>query len=499
MVDNTSKSTTPIAQGYTDFNAGTPVVSSMYCLRNAKLPTDCTLCLDGCPTKAITIKNAGDFEHFNTLDSCLKCGACVTMCPAGAISMTRQTVQGLNTSLLNASFKTHRIIITCMRTEALSLAAKHKKDEEKELERAGAEATEATDTTASAATAASKELIDKTATEKTKDQKAAKKAAKKAAAAEALAAATDDETDDSDFIEVEPVDYELIGNAQKKEMIVKVSCLSVISPEVWFSILNELSFVTTLKNVDILLPIGQCSQCPVNADGTIENYFEQAISKAENWAGFQVGILTNLNNMGLKSGRLLDPLLNQTSHEAEYDRRGAFLDTFKGLKEAWDNAYIAAEEASFVKLTPAQETAIKRERRCAYQKTLLGQRTKSTSTSSSMFTNSHPNASKSRDTVRIPPKRFILIEALGRNPVNAPYVNLPVSTTNKKLCIGCGECIKACAIKARYFDENAKVTAAAVASAATDPLICLGCGACVKVCRKKACHMTTVPGTAFLL
>ncbi|MCL1891328.1 MAG: 4Fe-4S dicluster domain-containing protein [Coriobacteriia bacterium] len=435
----------PVApkNGFEDFGAGTVSHFKSACLRNAEIPTNCTLCVDGCPVQAISFEQIDDRERFEANNLCLACGACVELCPTAAISMTRLTIQELNRRLLDACFKTSHIVLTCARTEALANAA-------------------ADDDTSTAA------AVDTSA-----------------------ATAADNNP---------AYDLKLIELAQEKKLLYTVPCFGFMGSEIWFSILTEIHS-GTIKKLDIYLPLGQCEQCPVNAMSNIENMFEEAIGLSEQWTELQVGFLPDLCDLKLTPGAVLAPLLKGTDEEVEYDRREAFTGMFKGFRTAWDAAAIAAEEAAAPQLTPVEIAAAKRNRLNAYQNTILGHRASTLKTAPTQLSSSQPQPLSSKPNVtRVPSRRFMLIEALGRNSSHAAAVALKVSSTNFERCVGCGDCVKVCALGARVLEKWAKEEAGTdTFKAISDPAICLACDACLFACKQKACFYTTISGTSFLV
>jgi ferredoxin len=94
-----------------DFGAGKAMAVASMCLRFAKLPGSCTLCIDGCPVGAIEAREHALF----TTDACLRCGACVAVCPTGAVATTRVTVQELTRKLLDAARHSSTMAVACKR------------------------------------------------------------------------------------------------------------------------------------------------------------------------------------------------------------------------------------------------------------------------------------------------------------------------------------------------------------------------------------------------
>ena len=525
--------------GFTDFCAGKPSVLHSFCLRYAESPTACTLCIDGCPVHALVVDTTPEREHIIANDDCLCCGTCVELCPVSAIATTRLTVQELNRNLLDTCLKTSQIILTCIRTEALARIADKQTDYEKKLARQEEAKKEAAEKEAAEAAAAELAAAELATAEAAAEQGDAVFPAEDACSITQGLSEADDETigevtDDLEeieeeaeeteeapvdelqllkeeldelendlnklkadaslnyqFIDYEPMDYDVFETARRKNLLQTIPCLAMLGPEIWFSILNEVTAAEITK-LDVLLPFGQCAQCPVNVTGKVDDIFDRAIGTAEQWSNLEVGILNNLDHLKLKPISVLTPLLEGTALNAEIDRREAFTGAFKGIKNVWDTAAAAAELAEKPKLTAAEEAAAKRRRLTAFQNTVLAQRMTQLKGAPTLLQSRDPVPLNSRpEGARIPPKRFIVIDALGRDATNASSVILKVSSTDEDLCIGCGKCVKTCSLMARRIAENKKASA--------DSLICLGCGACIAACPKEACFYAAAYGREFVL
>ncbi|MDR3315235.1 MAG: 4Fe-4S binding protein [Coriobacteriales bacterium] len=119
--------------GLSDFGVGTLMALSSQCLRCAKVPTECEICLELCPKDALAVGTTG---RPHTTTDCIKCGACVGVCPLNALAGSSKTVQSINRLVLTASLRVEHLAITCERTSALLRLAKlteHPKKAERAL------------------------------------------------------------------------------------------------------------------------------------------------------------------------------------------------------------------------------------------------------------------------------------------------------------------------------------------------------------------------------
>ncbi|MDR1422686.1 MAG: 4Fe-4S binding protein [Coriobacteriales bacterium] len=102
--------------GVNDFGLGQLTVLASQCLRSAKKPTPCDICLQVCPVDAL-VGLQGARPHPNT--NCIKCGACISACPSCALAGSLRTIQQINRLILQATLRVERLAITCERTLGL--------------------------------------------------------------------------------------------------------------------------------------------------------------------------------------------------------------------------------------------------------------------------------------------------------------------------------------------------------------------------------------------
>ena len=274
---------------------------------------------------------------------------------------------------------------------------------------------------------------------------------------------------------------ELVNQAQESENLFLVPCLAMLSRELWFTVLNEIG-VARIRRLYVWLPVEQCGQCPVDGLSQVEMSLDQAIGTAERWSGQAVQIITTAEELPQyrKAG-----VRRYLASAAEVDRRGVFTGFVDELRRTWDDSSRTGNRA-------ADETLRFKERKEAVNRTLLATDLRA----------QLPGVDKQVVT----PFRQALVEAIGRNPANAPLVELLVSQTDAAACDGCGACVDVCPLHARRLlprpesDEPVDKDGLAVddRTASADPLYCLGCSACLQACPQQACSFTLISGEAFL-
>jgi ferredoxin len=282
--------------GLDDFGSGNIIALVSQCLRCAKTPTICTICAEFCPIGTIEVNQAG---RPRITTSCIKCGACVGVCPTNALSSSKKTLQQINRLALQASLRIDHLVIGCERTAArLRIAALgSEEDAEKDVP--------------------------------TPEQEVAREA------------------------------LELIGEATASEHIVEVPCLGMLTREIWFSILNEIGS-SKLREVSVFLPPGQCAECPVNGGNDVEDRFGEAITVAETWSGCGVGIITDAED--LPQAKKANVRAYLTS-DVEMDRRGAFTGFLAELKQTWDeNSQVGNKALDEVRLQRERKATFERTR-----------------------------------------------------------------------------------------------------------------------------------------
>ena len=102
--------------GFTDFGSGAIIALTSQCLRCTRKPTPCTICSDFCPVNAIETTLDG---RPRITSGCIKCAACVGVCPANALGCSTRNIQQFNRQALQATLRVEHLAICCERTPAL--------------------------------------------------------------------------------------------------------------------------------------------------------------------------------------------------------------------------------------------------------------------------------------------------------------------------------------------------------------------------------------------
>ena len=316
------------------------------------------------------------------------------------------------------------------------------------------------------------------------------------------------QSETSDAAEEAEGSLKLIDKAVASDHLLKVPCLAMMTKELWFSLLNEVG-VAKIEEAMVYLPLGQCSLCPVNTKDNIEELFGLAISTAEEWTRSEVGLVTTAED--LPQTRHANVRAYLVSSE-EVDRRGLFTGFFKEIKDSWEEVGTSGTRALL-------EAKKQQERKSASEKTRLKQDRNIRSTGGTK-------------KPLIASLRFIMVEALGRNPEHADTMVLTVSSTDAEKCTLCGTCVSVCPVRARKIvedevepakvegpadvpveqnapvaevgpDESDDKTDVAVddrrGHVVCDPLYCVGCSACLQACPEGACYFIEITGEGFLL
>jgi ferredoxin len=429
------------------------------CQRYTKLPRACDLCIAGCPTCALEPR-----EHtLFTSSACLKCGACLTICPTSALGATKQTIQELTRKLLDATLKTPDLVLTCQRTHYMAKAAAAQQVGENTVPPELASSLDA-------------DALD-------------------AAGHGDIAADTLNAAGHGD------VATDALNAAEADGILYTVACLGMLPTAIWFALLNEIE-ITGLELLGVLLPPGQCANCPVNAKANVEQRIDAAIGLAELWAQSSVELYAAASELPSKRDVSLLGFLRAPDAP---DRREALTGVFRGLKSAWDELGTRDTKA-------LREVQIKRERKDAHKRTLLGE----------SFKRRPAGSQTTSPRAIVVPSRYALLDAIGRNPSHAAQIILEVSETDTACCTLCGNCVDACPLHARSIvevagegvgaDVNTDVSGVASAGAGEgasevasvskvvcDPLYCVACKACLEACQQDAIYMQEISADMFLL
>jgi ferredoxin len=102
--------------GLTDFGSGNIIALTSQCLRCAKKPTSCTVCSEFCPVGALETHAEG---RPRVNPSCIKCGACIGVCPLNALAASSRTLQQILRLSLQATLRVEDLALSCERTIGL--------------------------------------------------------------------------------------------------------------------------------------------------------------------------------------------------------------------------------------------------------------------------------------------------------------------------------------------------------------------------------------------
>ena len=109
--------------GFTDFGSGNVIALTSQCLRCTRKPTSCTICSEFCPTGAIETELDGRPRIDNA--KCMRCAACVGICPVNAIGCTTRTSQQFTRHALQATLRIDHLAVCCERTCGLLRLRSH--------------------------------------------------------------------------------------------------------------------------------------------------------------------------------------------------------------------------------------------------------------------------------------------------------------------------------------------------------------------------------------
>jgi ferredoxin len=102
--------------GFTNFGSGTVITLVSQCLRCTKMPTPCTICSEFCPAEAIETTLEG---RPRIGEDCLRCGACIGVCPVNALACSSRTIQQITRLVLTATLRVEHLVVCCERSSAL--------------------------------------------------------------------------------------------------------------------------------------------------------------------------------------------------------------------------------------------------------------------------------------------------------------------------------------------------------------------------------------------
>jgi ferredoxin len=220
-------------------------------------------------------------------------------------------------------------------------------------------------------------------------------------------------------------------------------CVGVLPAELWFSLLVD------YDNIEVYLPVGICDRCRTT---TGEEVYTEAISQAEEWSGYEMGLevdeaaMTHEQSRAYKRGQFVNNM-------ARAGQR-AMMATAPGLLGAKAVAErIRRHAQSITDMQHALEEAV-------------GDKT----------------SAKRRHILTQP--RKLLLTTIQQSPALANVLHQEAPVCDPSLCVMCGDCANACVLHACDLDQRGHFSVVAP--------YCVGCGACVAVCEEGALRMEPV-------
>lgn len=240
-----------------------------------------------------------------------------------------------------------------------------------------------------------------------------------------------------------------LGRLPKANEIL-LPCVGAVPREVWFDLLCD------YPNLSVYLPLGICDKCRTT---TGEEVFSNAIADAEEWSGESVGLEVDEDDL-------------QTEQKRAY-KRSQFV---SGVTQAGTRLVSRSVPALAGAQAVARRLQEHSKRITEVQKTLeraVG--TQSTQTRRRMLTR----------------RRRLLMAGLQKYPDLADELILEFPQVDYEHCTMCGDCAKACTVRALEMDKSGRVL--------FEPSYCVNCGACVVVCPDDAIHMMRTDAAELVL
>lgn len=217
-------------------------------------------------------------------------------------------------------------------------------------------------------------------------------------------------------------------------------CVGAVAREVWFDLLCD------YPNLSVYLPLGACDRCRTI---TGEEAFSDAIADAEEWSGESVGL--EVDEAGL------------TREQKRSYKRSQFVSsmTQAGTRLVSRGVPVLAGAQAVAKRLQDHSKQITQ-----LQKTLEG------------AVGSQSSQSRRRMLTR---KRRLVMAGLQKYPDLADELMLDVPQVDVDLCTMCGDCAKACTVRALEMSADGRPI--------VEPCYCVNCGACAAVCPEGAITM----------
>lgn len=225
-----------------------------------------------------------------------------------------------------------------------------------------------------------------------------------------------------------------------KDNEVVLPCVGVFAPELWFALLVD------YDNISVYLPVGICDRCQTT---TGEQVYTDAITQAEEWSGYEVGLEVDEAAM--------------THEQSRAYKRGQFV---QNMARTGQQLFLAGSPALLGAKAVAERIKRHTKKINDMQRSLeeaVGGKT-----------------SANRRHV-LTQNRKLVLSTIQDSPALANVFKLQVPVCDSSLCSMCGDCVSACSLHVCDLDAGGHFSA--------QPAYCQGCGACVKACEDGALWM----------
>lgn len=221
---------------------------------------------------------------------------------------------------------------------------------------------------------------------------------------------------------------------------VVLPCIGALSRETWFDLLCD------YPNLNVYQPLGLCDDCKVI---TGEEAFSNAIADAEEWSGESVGLEVDEADLVREQKRAY----KRSQFVSSMTQAGTRLVSRTNPALAGAQAVANRIRNHSAQITELQKTL---ERAVGSQNTQSRRRT-------------------------LTRNRRLLMAGLQKYPDLAEEILLPFPQVDAQRCTMCGDCAKACTVRALEIDKTGRVL--------VEPAYCVNCGACAVACPEDAIAM----------
>ncbi len=238
-------------------------------------------------------------------------------------------------------------------------------------------------------------------------------------------------------------------NRMPRENEVVVACIGDLTAETWFAAMVD------FPNLSVYLPLDCCEGCRFSAG---EEMLGDAIARAEEWAGFGMGVEVEPQALVCEKNR-------------EFER-----------KEFMDNI-MRTTGLSVAKLNPATAAVAS-----------VTQRLREHSQKISALERTLAKASGTTTQKRrriLTQGRQLLLSTLQAHPELAENVQVSVPECDFSRCTVCGDCVRVCPLCACDLVDAGRFT--------IEPAYCVGCGLCAESCPEHALTMVERDATELVV